>query len=87
MESHNLYSTPYIIYSKLKKKISKFIKNKYQKINRFYNYLEYVSKSLLYINYRELENKFPDDYNYMLETYSYPEKKRNRKEISELYFK
>ena len=73
MKVHNLYSTPYSIERKLIKNINNNIINKYQKINRFYNYKEYVSKSLLYYNYQELKNKFPNDYNYMLETYSYPD--------------
>ena len=75
MKVHNLYSTPYSIDMKLKKQINKNIINKYQKINRFYNYKEYVSKSLLYYNYQEFKKKFPNDYNYMLKTYSFPEEK------------
>ena len=75
MKVHNLYSTPYSIDMKLKKQINKNIINKNQKINRFYNYKEYVSKSLLYYNYQKFKKKFPNDYNYMLKTYSFPEEK------------
>ena len=76
MSVDNLYMTTYNIYRKFKKYINNVVNNKYQKINRFYNYNEYVSKSLLYINYKPFHDKFPDDYNYMLETYSYPKEKQ-----------
>lgn len=72
---HILYSLPYIISEKLKKEIQKNIINKNQKINRFFNYYEYVSKSLLYLNYKKMMEIFPSEYNYMLETYSFPEDK------------
>ena len=75
MKAHNLYSSPYSITKELQKDINNNIIDKYQKVTRFYNYQEYVSKSLLYYNYKEFENKFPDDYNFMLETFSYPEEK------------
>ena len=70
---HNLYITPYNINNTYKSKIINFIIDKYQKINKFFNYKEYASKSLLYINYKKFEDLYPLDYNYMLETYSYPE--------------
>ena len=76
MSVDNLYMTTYSIYRKFKKNINNVVNNKYQKINRFYNYNEYVSKSLLYINYKPFHDKFPGDYNYMLETYSYPKEKQ-----------
>ena len=76
MSVDNLFMTTYSIYRKFKKNINNVVNNKYQKINRFYNYNEYVSKSLLYINYKPFHDKFPDDYNYMLETYSYPKEKQ-----------
>ena len=76
MSLDNLYMTTYSIYRKFKKNINNVVNNKYQKINRFYNYNEYVSKSLLYINYKPFHDKFPDDYNFMLETYSYPKEKQ-----------
>lgn len=75
MAIHNLYFTPYIIEEKYKKEISNYIIDKFQKINRFFNYKEYTSKSLLYINYKNFEHKYPLDYNYMLETYSFPKDK------------
>ena len=70
---HSLYMTNYLIDKKFKNKIKNHIVNKYQKINRFFNYRDYISKSLLYKNYIRMKNIFPDDYNYMLETYSNPE--------------
>ena len=80
MNVSNLYSTPYSISYKLKREISQVINSKYQKISRFYSYSEYVSKSLLYINYEIFADKFPSDYNYMLETYSYPDQKEEIEE-------
>ena len=71
----DLFFTPYDIRGKFKKKINQFIMNKYQKINKFFSYEEYTTKSLLYINYKIYKNKYPSDYNYMLESYSYPEEK------------
>ena len=56
-------------------KIKKFIIYKSQKINCFLNCEEYTSKSLLYSNYRKFEDKYPMDYKYMFETFSYPEDK------------
>ena len=73
LDIYNLYILPYDISHKLKNKITNLIINKNQKINRYFNYKEYVSKSLLYLNYRKMQKIFPSDYNYMLETYSYPE--------------
>ena len=58
-----------------KKTILKYIISEYQKINRYLNYEEYSTKSGLYLNYKEMKNKFPFDYNFMAETYSYPEDK------------
>ena len=73
---NNLYMTKYRISKKFAKNINNIINGKYQKINRFYNFNEYVSKSLLYINYKPFHDKFPNDYNYMLETYSYPNEQK-----------
>ena len=75
LDIYNLYILPYIMGDELKSKISKYIKNKYQKINMFFNYKDYCSKSLLYFNYEKMKEIFPFEYNYMLETYSYPENK------------
>ena len=75
MSVDNLYMTTYMISRKFKNGINTVVNNKYQKINRFYNYNEYVSKSLLFINYKPFQEKFPNDYNYMLETFSYPDEK------------
>ena len=72
---HNLFIPPYNFTDKWAFSVNKYIFSKYQKINRFINYEEYVSKSLLYLNYVEMKAKFPLDYEYMLKTYSYPEDK------------
>ena len=83
MGLNNLYMTPYYINSKFKEGINNFILNKFQKINRFFDYEEYVSKSLIYNNYKRFKDRYPDDYKYLLETYSYPE----QKDIIETKFK
>ena len=73
----NIYLTPYTINAKLQNELNNFVIDKYQKINKFYNYREYVSKSLLYKNYKIFKDKFPADFNYMFESYSYPEDKKS----------
>lgn len=75
INSYILYLTPYVLSKTIIKNITKFLSNKYQKINRFFNYKEYVSKSLLYNNYKIFKKKFPEEFNYMFETYSYHEEK------------
>ena len=77
MNSFNIYLTPYTINAKFQNELNNYVSDKYQKINKFYNYEEYVSKSLLYRNYKIFKDKFPADFNYMLETYSYPEDKKS----------
>jgi len=76
MGVHNIYIMPYSILRNLRRNITKNIVNKYQKINRYFNSFEYVSKSSLYYNYKKMNEIFPDDYNYMLETFSFPEDKK-----------
>lgn len=71
MGLHSLYLTSYKINKKYENNIKDNIVNKYQKINRFFNYYDYVSKYLLYKNYKIMKDLFP--YDYMLETYSNPE--------------
>ena len=75
LDSQNLYIPPYSFTSKFLFSLKNHIINKYQKINRFFGFEEYVSKSLLYLNYKKMKDLFPYEYNYMLETYSYPEDK------------
>jgi hypothetical protein len=75
LEIQNLYISPYSFTSKFLFSLKNHIINKYQKINRFFGFEEYVSKSLLYLNYKKMKELFPNEYNYMLETYSYPEDK------------
>ena len=72
---HSLYITPYLINETYENKIKKNLVNRYQKINRFFNYYDYVSKSSLYKNYKKMKTLFQDDFDYMFETYSYPEDK------------
>ena len=74
MGVYNFYAIP-LVSKNWKKNISKYIISEYQKINRYLNYEEYATKSRLYLNYKEMKNIFPFDYNYMAETYSYPEDK------------
>ena len=45
----------------------------YVKISRFYSFHEITLKKYLYMNYKILESKYPDDYNFLPKTYSYPE--------------
>ena len=73
--TYNLYILPYYMKENMKNKIAKFIISKYQKINMYFNYKDYSSKSLLYNNYVEMQKSFPLEYNYMLETFSFPENK------------
>ena len=48
----------------------------YQKIFSYTNFKEISNKYLTYLNYYEMQKKFPKDFDYMPETYSYPENKR-----------
>ena len=75
IKKQNLYIPPFDFTDKWVLSVNKHIFSKYQKINRFINYKEYISKSLLYLNYLGMKRKFPSDYEYMLKTYSYPEDK------------
>ena len=52
---YNLYFLPLKLNPYFISQINKTIINKYQKINRFYNFEEYVSKSLLYMNYKYMK--------------------------------
>ena len=71
-----IYLMPNSINKKLENELNRFVVDKYQKINMFYNYKEYVSKSLLYHNYKLFENKFHSEFDYMFEAYSFPENKK-----------
>ena len=76
LKNRNLYISGIYYSKKLLFFLNNHITSKYQKINRFFNYEEYISKSLLYINYKKMKAIFPDEYDYMFETYSFPEDKR-----------
>jgi len=45
--------------------------NKYQKYNHFVRQAEITRKDLLYKNYFQLKQKFPSEFDYMAETYTY----------------
>ena len=47
--------------------------NKFQKKYSFLNTVEFYHKDILYKNYVAMKKIFKDDYNYMSETYCYPE--------------
>lgn len=49
--------------------------SKYQKFNHFPFSLEIELKNNLYKHYIEMKNKFPEDYNYMIESYILPEER------------
>ena len=76
MNFADIYLMPYSINKKLENELNHFVVGKYQKINMFYNYKEYISKSLLYYNYKLFKTKFPSEFDYMFEAYSYPEDKK-----------
>ena len=61
-----IYILPYVIKSDFIKQINQVLINQNQKINRFFNYQEYISKSLLYMNYKNMKKYFPLDYDYFL---------------------
>ena len=69
LNSHNLL---------LKQPFQLFIYKKvprYQKIYSFINFSILSHKDLTYKYYLEMKSKFPDEYNYIAETYPYPEEK------------
>ena len=76
LNEYNLYILPYVIKSDFIKQINQVLINQNQKINRFFNYQEYISKSLLYMNYKNMKKYFPLDYDYMLEAYTFPQEKK-----------
>ena len=61
--------------------------NKYQKIYNFIGGNIYERKDLLYIQYKKQQQIFGEEYNYMQETYLYPEdKEKIRKYFSGYYY-
>ena len=85
MGYHSLYLTPYNISSSFKKEIKNVIINENQKINKFLNCLDYCTKSSLYMNYKIFKEKYPSDFNYMLESYLYPLEKDKIESIFKNY--
>ena len=62
------------------KKYKDFMKlNNFKKYYRFFGY-QILMKDTLYKSYREMKKEFNDDYNYMSETYYYPDDKEIIKE-------
>ena len=64
-------------------KLENDLNSPYVKLSHFLGFYEITVKDYLYNNYKILESKYPDDYNFMPKTYSYPEEK----EILEEKFK
>ena len=70
-----LYKNTNIIWKLLQKeKMNPLLKqlNKYQRFNHFPMTWDLCRKDSLYINYSKMKKKFPQDYNYMPETYILP---------------
>ncbi|MCQ2820950.1 MAG: tubulin--tyrosine ligase family protein [archaeon] len=69
------YKDPNLIYRLLRKKeriqITKSM-NKYQRYNHFTFCAHLHNKSILYQRFSEMQQKFPDDYNYMPKTFQLP---------------
>ena len=72
--SHNIFTNIRRRGDFIKMSKNKII-NKYQKKYGFSNVKEFYHKNLLYKNYKLIKNIFNNDFNYMSETYSYPEDK------------
>jgi len=80
IRSYNIYSDNNLIFcyrviGYIIKNSSLFGLNKYQKIYRLLGSYQIFSKKSIYINYNEMNKKFNDDYNYMPDTYYYPQDK------------
>jgi len=64
---------------------SKFLRlNNFKKLYRFFGY-QVLMKDSLYFNYKEMKKEFDEDYNYMSETYYYPDDKKIIREKFENY--
>jgi hypothetical protein len=76
--SHNLLlrqPLQYFIYKKTPR---------FQKLFSFINFSVLSHKDLTYKYYLQMKKDFPDEYNYIAETYSYPEEKRKLKKCSKI---
>ena len=58
---------------------------KFQKIYSFINFSILSHKDLTYTHYLEMKKNFPDEYNYIAETYFYPEEKDKIKDLLKDY--
>ena len=79
IRSYNIYSDNNLILCArairfIKENSSLFSLTKYQKIYHLFSH-QIFTKSSIYINYNEMNKKFNDDYNYMPDTYYYPQDK------------
>lgn len=79
IKSNNTFSDNNIYLSKKSTKLiesnNKLIKfNKFKKFNRFFGY-HALLKDSLYMNYQQMKKEFNEDYNFMAETYNYPDDK------------
>ena len=70
-QKHNLYITPFTKIQNISE--IKKIMGKYQKKYSFLTSKMFHYKDDLYMNYKFMKNLFNDDYNYMPETYIYPD--------------
>ena len=74
--NHNLFiaSFPQYLLKERGKENHKI--NKYQKVFNHVGSEVFAKKDMLYTKYKSQKNLFPNDYNYMQETYLYPEDKK-----------
>ena len=70
--NHNFIKNE-LSYDSLKGKDGEQRFNKYQKIYHLFSGYSFGNKGSLDINYKSMRKKFPNDYNFMQETYEYPE--------------
>ena len=88
IKSVNVFADNNFFFSKralsLIKKYKDIMKlNNFKKFYRFFGY-EILMKDTLYMSYQEMKKEFNDDYNYMSETYYYPDDKKIIKKNSEI---
>ena len=72
---HNLFFCQMTHNSLAKKSNNNYDLNKYQKVFRYLNGYNAFYKNTLYELYMEMKKLFPDDFDYMPETFNYPEQK------------
>ena len=72
IRTRNVNEANIIWYNPAHKKSHPSIMYPYEKYNHFLNHSQITRKDLLYKNYKIMENKFPNDYNFMSTTYRSP---------------